>query len=94
MGCEVRHSANVDGVQAAEASDEADATDSEIVARGDLQRLDGRCGIVSAQREQGPKRRQIHELHRRILLELAGEIFGEGSRLRQIAREASANAAA
>ena len=35
----------------------------------------------------GPQRRQIHELHRRILWELAREILGEGSRLRQITGE-------
>ena len=48
-GGEVRQSANVDRVQAAEASDEADATEGEIVARGDLQRLDRRCRITSVQ---------------------------------------------
>ena len=42
---------------------------------------------MSVQREQGPKRRQIHELNRRILRELAREILGEGSRLRQITCE-------
>ena len=40
--CKVRQSANVDGIQTAEASDEADARKGEIVARGDLQRLDRR----------------------------------------------------
>jgi hypothetical protein len=44
---EVRQSANIDGVQAAEVSDEADAPEGEIVARGSLQRLNCRCRIVS-----------------------------------------------
>ena len=35
MCCKVRQSANVDGIQAAEASDEADAPKREIVARGE-----------------------------------------------------------
>ena len=81
---EVRQPANVDGVQGAEASDEADAASSEVVTRGDLQRLDRRCRIVSVQCEQGPKRRQIHELNERILRELACEILGEVARLPQI----------
>ena len=34
-----------------------------------------------------PERRQIHELYRRILRELAREPLGEGSRLRQITCE-------
>ena len=38
-GREVRQSANVDGVQASETSDDADAAKGEIVARGGLQRL-------------------------------------------------------
>ena len=45
----VRLAANVDGVQAAEASDEADAAKGEIVARGGLQRLNRRCRIMSVQ---------------------------------------------
>ena len=44
---EVCLAANVDGVQGAEAPDEADANGMEVVTRGDLQRLDGRCRIVS-----------------------------------------------
>jgi hypothetical protein len=48
-GCEVRQSADVDGVQPAEASDEADASERDIVARSDLQRLDGRGRIASVQ---------------------------------------------
>src|SRR5262245_11167880 len=86
-GCEVSQSANVDGVQGAEAVDVADATGMEVVTRGDLQRLDGRGRIVSVQCEQGPKRRQVHELNERILGELAREILGEGARLREITCE-------
>src|SRR6185503_13398940 len=82
--CEVSQTADIDRIQAAEASDEADATKSEIVARGDLQRLDGGCRIVSGQREQSPKRRQIHELDRRILGKLTRQILREGSRSRKI----------
>ena len=84
---EVRLAANVDRVQAAEASDEADSPKGEVVARGGLQRLDRRCRIVSVQREQGSKRRQVKESNRRILRELAREILGEGSRSRQITCE-------
>ena len=47
--CEVRHSANVDRVQAAEASDEADSAKGEIVALGGLQRLNRRCRIMRVQ---------------------------------------------
>ena len=48
-GGEVRHSANVDGVQAAEAPDEANTPKGEIVALGGLQRSNCRCRIVSVQ---------------------------------------------
>ena len=83
-GREVRLAANVDRVQAAEASDDADGPKGEVVARGGLQRLDRRCRIMSVQRKQGSKRRQIQGLNRRILRELALEVLAEGSRLRQI----------
>ena len=46
-GGEVRQSANIDGIQAAETSNEADTPKSEIVARGGLQRLNRRCRIGS-----------------------------------------------
>ena len=52
---EVRQSANVDGIQAAEASDEADAAQGEIVARGGLQRLNRRCRIAERSRRTGPE---------------------------------------
>jgi hypothetical protein len=44
---EVGQSANVDGIQPAETSDEADTPKSEIVARGGLQRLNRGCRIRS-----------------------------------------------
>ena len=50
MRREVRQAANVNGIQAAEASGKADAPESEIVARADLQRLDRRCRIMSTPR--------------------------------------------
>jgi hypothetical protein len=56
----------------------------EVVTRGDLQRLDGRCRIARVQCEQRPKRRQVHELNERILRELACEILGEVARLPQL----------
>ena len=52
---EVRQSANVDGIQAAEASDEADAPKREIVARGGLQRLNRRCRISECSMRTGPE---------------------------------------
>src|SRR4029453_15457899 len=52
---EVRDAANVDGVKAAEASDEADAAQGEVVARGGLQRLNRRRRILTVQCGQGPK---------------------------------------
>ena len=86
-GGEVGQSANVDGVQTAEASDVTDAAQGEVVARGGLQRLNRRCRIVRVQRRQGPKRRQIHGLNKRAFRELAREILGEASRLRQVTGE-------
>ena len=49
MRREVRQAANVDGIEPAEASDEADAAQGEIVARGGLQRLNRRCRIMCVQ---------------------------------------------
>ena len=54
-GGEVRQSANVDGIQAAETSDEADAPKREIVARGGLQRLNRRCRISGRSMRTGPE---------------------------------------
>jgi len=44
---EVRQSANIDGIQAAETSDEADTPKREIVARRGLERLNRRYRIRS-----------------------------------------------
>ena len=54
MRSEVSQAANVNRIQAAEASDKADAPESEIVARADLQRLDRRCRIMSYSMRTGP----------------------------------------
>jgi hypothetical protein len=43
--CEIRQSASIDGIRAAETSDEADTPKRGIVARRRLQRLNGRCRI-------------------------------------------------
>ena len=54
-GREVRQAANVDGIQAAEASDEADAAQGEVVARGGLQRLNRRCRHHECSMRTGPE---------------------------------------
>ena len=85
MRREVRLAANVDGIEPAEVPVEAEAAHAEVEARGGLQRLNRRGRITRVQREQGPQRRQIHVLHRRILGKVLREVVGKSPRSSHIA---------
>ena len=81
---QIRQAANVDRIELAEVPIEADAARGEVEAGGRLQRLNRRCRITCVQCVQGPQRRQIHELHRRVLRKVAGETVGQRARSRHI----------
>jgi hypothetical protein len=82
----VRHAPDVDGIEGAEESVEADAADGKVEAGSGLQGLNRGCRIGGIEREMRSQSRQVNGRHRRVLGKALLEIVGKRSGSRHVAR--------